>query len=97
MTAKIGRLATRFEITCTLWRRFSVFISTQGSKEESAAQRLKRGSTLAAAAPSRARREVIMIDEYTSAKWGRSPTVPDLPRISSSIWKGQVGDPPHYS
>src|SRR5260221_2912257 len=72
MTARIGRSATRLEITCTLWRRFSVLISTQGSKEESAAQRLKRGSTLAAAAPSRARREVFMIDEYTS--WGRSPT-----------------------
>src|SRR6202521_6278818 len=31
----MGREATRREISCTLWRRFSRLISTHGSKEES--------------------------------------------------------------
>src|SRR5580704_4382257 len=35
MTARMGREATWREISWTLWRRFSLWISTQGSKEES--------------------------------------------------------------
>src|SRR5215472_5664685 len=34
MTARMGRAETRREISATLWRRFSRWISTQGSKEE---------------------------------------------------------------